>query len=105
MIRINAHPERYRGVQLDQFGLIFLATPHSGTTVADWSQFIVSVASITLGVRPEIIAQLSSFNALSVESKDSFGSMKKVPPFHCFAEQKESRVKGIDRLVSSAPVK
>jgi hypothetical protein len=72
MIRLNdfSHKPEYQGLSLERCGLLFLSTPHSGTTEADWNDFLVGVAKITFGVRPEIISSLRSFNLLSTESQE-----------------------------------
>src|SRR5438034_5145027 len=73
-------------IKLDQCGLLFLSTPHSGTTRADWNGFLVAVAETVAGVRPATLDQLKSFNPASVWDQKDFLNLKPTPPFRCLAE-------------------
>lgn len=100
MIRLHRHASQFDGIELDMCGLIFLSTPHSGTTEADWNQFLLSLSELTLGVRSNVIVeQLSSFNPFSVDSGEEFAAMVKVPPFHCFCEGVKTAIAGKNRTV------
>ena len=100
MIRLFRQPNQFDGIKLTLCGLIFLSTPHSGTTEADWNQFLLSLSEITLGVRAHaIVDQLSSFNALSVDSTEEFAAMIRMPPFYCFCEGQSTSVGGKERHV------
>ena len=101
MIRLHRHAKQFDGIELDLCGLIFLSTPHSGTTQADWNDFLLSLSEITLGVRSHaIIDQLKSFNPASVDGEEEFAAMTSAPPFYCFSEGNKTFVGGKLRLVS-----
>lgn len=89
-----------KGITPSQCGLIFLATPHTGTTKADWSHFIVAAAGTVAGVRPEVISYLQSFNPASVWDKKAFLKLSPRPPFRCFAEGRKKLIKGTYQHVS-----
>jgi hypothetical protein len=100
MVRLNAHPEKYHGIRVENCGLLFLGTPHSGTVQADWNDFVTGIA-VLLGVRFDVVDSLRSFNGFSVESKEAFGSLPKQPPYFCLCETKLVTIApGISRLVS-----
>ncbi|KAF5254431.1 hypothetical protein FANTH_689 [Fusarium anthophilum] len=83
-----------QNIKLPQCGIVFLATPHSGSTKADWSNFIVATAHTIGGVRPETVKILESFNTTSVWDTAEFLNLDPCPPFRCFAEGLKMRVKG-----------
>ncbi|UPK94698.1 hypothetical protein LCI18_005633 [Fusarium solani-melongenae] len=83
-----------KGSTLSQCGLVFLATPHTGTTKADWCNFIVAAAGAVAGVRPEVVSLLQSFNPASVWDKKAFLKLSPRPPFRCFAEGCKKPIKG-----------
>lgn len=89
-----------KGITLSQCGLVFLATPHTGTTKADWSNFIVAAAGTVAGVRPEVVSYLQSFNPASVWDKKAFLKLSPRPPFRCFAEGRKKLIKGTYQHVS-----
>jgi hypothetical protein len=96
MVRLNAHPEKYHGIRVENCGLLFLGTPHSGTVQADWNDFVAGIA-VLFGVRFDVVDSLRSFNGFSVESKEAFGSLPQQPP----CETKLVTITpGISRLVS-----
>jgi hypothetical protein len=94
MIRLNeySHKSEYKGVDLTLCGILFLSTPHSGSTDADWSNFLVSIAQITWAIRPEILNSLKSFNPLSAEDQEDFANMKHQPPFEAFYETQKTKI-------------
>ena len=101
MIRLNTQPAKFDGVKLENCGLLFLSTPHSGTTQADWNELLLNLSEFLLGVRSnEIVHQLQSFNPSSVDSEEAFSTMKFQPPFHCFCEGEKTVLKGKSRTVS-----
>ncbi|KAM0434041.1 hypothetical protein ACHAPT_003985 [Fusarium lateritium] len=83
-----------RGITLSQCGLVFLATPHTGTTKADWGNFIMAAAGTVAGVRPEVVSYLQSFNPGSVWDKKAFLKLSPQPPFRCFSEGRKKLIKG-----------
>lgn len=100
MTRLKNHPKKFEGVKLDQCGLLFLSTPHSGTTQADWNEFLSSISELTIGVRShEIVDQLRSFNPASVDSEDDFSAMERVPPMYCLVEGEKTKFAGKARTV------
>lgn len=100
MIRLHRYASKFDGVSLDLCGLLFLSTPHSGSTEADWNSLLLSLCEVTLGVRShEIVDQLKPFNYLSVDSQEAFMAMSPVPPFHCFCEGQDTYVFGRHRKV------
>ncbi|KAL9565577.1 hypothetical protein ACKAV7_009759 [Fusarium commune] len=86
-------------IKLSQFGIIFLATPHSGSTIADWNNFLVATAHAVGGVRTQAVEKLRSFNPASVWDTAGFLNLEPCPPFQCFAEGRKMRVKGMDQHV------
>lgn len=100
MIRLNGYDKpEYSGVQLERCGLLFLSTPHSGTTEADWNKLLLDIAKVSWGVRPEIVASLRAFNPTSSESQDQHANMKIKPPCAALYETKKTKVKGFSRHV------
>jgi hypothetical protein len=89
-----------QNIKLSQFGIVFLATPHSGSTIADWNNFLVATAHAVGGVRTQAVEKLRSFNPASVWDTSAFLNLDPCPPFHCFAEGRKMRVKGMDQHVS-----
>ena len=102
MVQLNecAHKPEYEGINLRLCGLLFLSTPHSGSTEADWPNFLVAIGSLW-GIRPEIIKYLKSFNPLSAESQEHFTNLKIQPPFDAFYETHKTKVATLNRHVSS----
>ena len=101
MIRLHRHASQFDGIDLNLCGLVFLSTPHSGTTEADWNQFLLSISEIVLGVRSHaIVDQLKSFNPSSVDSEEEFAAMVTVPQFHCFCEGEKTMAAGRNRTAS-----
>ncbi|KAI4131528.1 MAG: hypothetical protein LQ338_001162 [Usnochroma carphineum] len=100
MVRLDRHSRQFDGIELELCGLIFLSTPHSGTTEADWNGFLLILSEMVLGVRPrEIVNELKSFNTSSVDSEEDFTAMSDVPPFHCFCEGDKTFVAGKYRQI------
>ena len=100
MWRLSTQATKFNGIQLNKCGLIFLSTPHSGTTQADWNNFLVDLSEHTFGVRShDIVDELRSFNHSSVDSAENFASMVPKPPFHCFCEGESMSVAGRKRIV------
>jgi hypothetical protein len=101
MIRLNSYPHLFDGISLKNCGLLFLSTPHSGSTEADWNKYLVDVAELTFGVRSNaIVDSLRSFNPQSARSCEDFGNMSTQPPYDCFHETRATKVIGLNRHVS-----
>lgn len=100
MWRLNTQAAKFEGIKLESCGLLFLSTPHSGTSQADWNDFLVNLGELTFGVRShEIIDQLRSFNHSSVDAAENFAAMVPKPPFYCFCEGESTSVAGRNRIV------
>lgn len=99
MTQLDSVP-KYNNIALSRFGIVFLATPHSGSEVADWNDFLVATAHVLGGVRIESVKTLQPFNAASVRDAQAFIRLKPCPPFRCFAEGRMMRVGHTDKHVS-----
>ncbi|KAH7493324.1 hypothetical protein FOMA001_g2044 [Fusarium oxysporum f. sp. matthiolae] len=98
MARLHLTPN-CQNIKLSQSGIVFLATPHSGSTKADWSNFLVATAHTIGGVRAETVRTLQSFNTASVWDTAAFLNLEPCPPFRCFAEGLKMRVKGTNQHI------
>src|SRR6266487_488021 len=103
MVRLNQYPDRFSNINLENCGLLFPGTPHSGTSDADWNKCLVDIAELTFGVRSNTIVDiLRPFNRSSIESQDAFANMRIIPPFFCLCESKKPKVGGTLRYISRA---
>ena len=93
----------FGGISLEQCGILFLATPHTGSTNADWSNFLKAVAHTVAGVRQETVAALESFSPDSIWDKQAFLNLKPCPHFRCLAEGQKMRVAGTNQHVCAYP--
>ena len=100
MIRLKAYPKQHPGIKIEDCGLLFLGTPHSGTTLADWNSFLLGIAAVT-GIRADLIKELRSFNGFGVEAKEAFNSIIPRPPYYCICETLGVNIGGIVSLVSA----
>jgi hypothetical protein len=93
MVRLNQYGEKqeYRGVSLSCSALLFLSTPHSGSTQADWNGFVQAIAKL-FAVRSEMAEILKSFNPQSAEGQEDFANLKIKPPFDAFYETHKTQV-------------
>ncbi|KAG9508317.1 hypothetical protein J7337_001881 [Fusarium musae] len=98
MSQLDSAP-KYNHIALPRFGIVFLATPHSGSTVAEWNDFLVAAAHVLGGVRIESVKTLQPFNPASVWDAQAFIHLKPCPPFRCFAEGRMMRVGHTDKHV------
>ncbi|KAG5782196.1 hypothetical protein H9Q73_004172 [Fusarium xylarioides] len=98
MVQLHATSD-YKNITLAQCGIVFLATPHSGSTKADWSNFLVATAHTIGGVRPETVKILQAFSTASVFDTAAFFKLDPCPPFRCFAEGLKMRVKGTNQHI------
>lgn len=100
MWRLNTQAAKFNGIKLEDCGLIFFSTPHSGTIQADRNKPLVNLSEVTIGVRShEVIDELRSFNHAAVDSAENFAAMVPKPPFHCFCESDRTRIAGGNRMV------
>ena len=96
MIRLGLFPQHLPDLRLESFGILYLSTPHSGSSQADWNALLLAVAEATIGLRArDIISKLDIFNDHAVASKELFGNLQPVPPFRCLCEGKTTRVLGM----------
>ncbi|KAF5982761.1 hypothetical protein FBULB1_4151 [Fusarium bulbicola] len=98
MARLHLTPN-CKNITLPQCAIVFLATPHSGSTKADWSNFLVATANLIGGVRQETVKILQSFNTASVWDTAAFLGLDPCPPFRCYAEGAMMDVKGTHQLI------
>ena len=100
MIRLNTQGGKFQKIKLENCGLLFLSTPHSGSQLADWNELLVNLSELAVGVRSHaIVDQLRSYNSSFVDSEEAFAAMKVLPPFHCFCEGEKTMVVGKNRTV------
>ena len=100
MVRLNEHPAETPNMILQRCGQLFLGTPHSGTTEADWNDFMVTCSEILFGLRREaIINNLRSFNTNSLDNKERFEMINPTLSFRCLCETRMMKAKGKNRLV------
>ena len=84
---------KYDGVTLERCAILFLSTPHEGTTEADYSSFLTGILKRTSGLRKDEIAkELKSFNDSAAQAKRSWNHMKHVPPIECLTESKKTNI-------------
>lgn len=100
MVRLDQYGEKqeYQGVSLSRCALLFLSTPHSGSTQADWNSFVQATTKL-FGVRSKMTEILMSFNPQSAEGQEDFANMKIKPPFDGFYETHKTKVATIHRQV------
>lgn len=100
MVRLNEHPKDTMNIILHRCGLLFLGTPHSGTTEADCKNFLLTCSEELFGVRREaIINNFESFNANSADNKERFNMIEPRLSVQCLCESRMMRAKGKKRLV------
>lgn len=103
----RANPEEYRGISLSNCGLLFLSTPHLGTTQADLKNiFSESIAKLASLRKDAILHELDSFNKSAGDAMRTWRYMnlaKCRPPFECLCEDRETPIPVLGkRLVSLA---
>ncbi|RYP58303.1 hypothetical protein DL769_009023 [Monosporascus sp. CRB-8-3] len=100
MIQLHDFPGRYQGLGVDQCGLLFLSTPHSGATAADWNDYLLDLAERIGRVRGRDFTQmLGSFNNESKKAKERFGLIDPTPPYVCLGETRETSVRGYSKMI------
>ncbi|KAI1502557.1 hypothetical protein F5X99DRAFT_158405 [Biscogniauxia marginata] len=100
MIQLHDFPDRYQGLSAGQCGLLFLSTPHSGATAADWNDYLVELAEHIGRVRGRDFTQiLGSFNNESRKAKERFGLINPTPPYLCLGETRETSVRGYAKMI------
>jgi hypothetical protein len=99
MIRLEKFPTE--GLKLEHCGLLFLATPHSGSKEANWNDLLLLLAKGAGVARGQVFSQLLSvFNQASVNAQEQFGALVPVPPVECLYETQTTPVVGTGRVVS-----
>jgi hypothetical protein len=92
MILLARDPHLYEGLELKHCGLLFLGTPHSGATPADWNPYLVQLSELA-GLRSRDFTELlGSFNNQSRVSKREFGRLRPLPPYECVYETRRMKV-------------
>jgi hypothetical protein len=98
MIRLEKSP--VDGLKLDHCGFLFLSTPHSGTTEADFNDLWLWFGKGAGVSRGQTFNQLlSSFNQASFNAKEQFADLKPVPPIECLYETQNTSVGPTNRIV------
>lgn len=100
MILLYTYPKKYPHIRIEDCGLLFLGTPHSGTTLANWNAFLSGIAAVA-GIRTDVIDKLRSFNGFGVESKEAFSNIMPCPPHYCLHETRCISIGGKSALVSA----
>ncbi|KAK0614407.1 hypothetical protein B0T14DRAFT_570343 [Immersiella caudata] len=102
MVELDREPKLYPGLNPRHCGLLFLATPHSGVTLADLNPYLVQLAEVA-GIRARSFTNmLESFNHSSRTSKRDFGRLPHVPPYECLYETRKMKVGGRKKLIVTA---
>lgn len=100
MIRLNSSADLFENIGLAHCALLFLSTPHSGSTEADWNKYLVAIAELGFGIRSNaIVDALRSFNPQSAYRCEDFKNMTLQPPYICFHETRATSVGGLNRQV------
>lgn len=95
MIRLGQFPDRYKSLPLSRCGALFLSSPHSGTSAADWNGPLLTIAELAFGVRHrDIVNKLKPFNDERVASKELFARFASGSPFYCLCEGSRTAVLG-----------
>ena len=100
MAGMHSMPEKFKGLSLEECGMLFLSTPHLGSQEADRSPFLVALGEGLVGLRSGVVKELQSFNMSSVDNTEIFQAMKVKPAFQCFCESEPTSVLGKSRQVS-----
>ena len=88
-----ASDPKYDGVTLEQCAILFLSTPHEGTTEADYNSFLTGILKTSFGLRDDDIAkELRSFNDSAAQAKRSWSHMDHDPPIECLTESKKTKI-------------
>jgi hypothetical protein len=81
------HPKGYPRLSHQNCGTLFLSTPHSGSTTADWNGPLLGLAEWAFGLRQrEVLERLQSFNDSGVAGKEAFAQIHPQPPYECLCE-------------------
>ena len=87
LVMLAQQPKGYPRLSHQNCGALFLSTPHSGSTAADWSGPLLGLAEWAFGLRQrEVVERLQSFNDSGVASKEAFAQIHPQPPFECLCE-------------------
>ena len=90
MNRLYQLPDKYINISLKDVGVLFLATPHSGSLLAGNKDKLVNLGDIFGLTRGDLIEALKPFNDPSVASKEIFATLQPPPPYYCIAEGRET---------------
>ncbi|KAI0387075.1 hypothetical protein F5Y04DRAFT_242956 [Hypomontagnella monticulosa] len=92
----------YDGLEPQYCGLLFLATPHSGSLIGIWNDYLIQLAQLS-GLRAHDFSQiLGAFNGSSRISKRDFGLLDPPIPFECLYETRKMRVGAGKEIIVTA---
>ncbi|KAG7411048.1 hypothetical protein Forpe1208_v009741 [Fusarium oxysporum f. sp. rapae] len=77
---------KYASTKFGHYGLLFLSTPHFGSDMANFSDFVLDFASSIAGVRKKLVEELKTFNPTLQEVIDDWKTIKPQPIFCCLCE-------------------
>ncbi|KAH7202391.1 hypothetical protein DER44DRAFT_481084 [Fusarium oxysporum] len=77
---------KYASTKFGHYGLLFLSTPHFGSDMANFSDFVLDFASSIAGVRKKLVEELKTFNPSLQEVIDDWKTIKPQPIFCCLCE-------------------
>ncbi|KAJ2990949.1 hypothetical protein NUW58_g2706 [Xylaria curta] len=102
MVELSREAQLYDGLDPKCCGLLFLATPHSGSLSAIWNGYLVQLAQLT-GLRArDFIQILGAFNNSSRMSKRDFGRLEPPIPFECLYETRKMKAGGWKDIIVTA---
>lgn len=97
MIQLNNYSQLYENISLKRCALLFLSTPHSGLTEANWNKYLVDIAQLGFGLRSnQVTITLRSHNPQSVNSREEFESLNPKPPYICLYETQSTNIRGLN---------
>ncbi|KAI1087205.1 hypothetical protein F5B19DRAFT_497612 [Rostrohypoxylon terebratum] len=92
----------YDGLEPQYCGLLFLATPHSGSLLGIWNDYLIQLAQLS-GLRARDFSQiLGAFNGSSRISKRDFKLLDPPIPFECLYETRKMRVGAGKEIIVTA---
>ncbi|KAI1326333.1 hypothetical protein F5Y16DRAFT_234913 [Xylariaceae sp. FL0255] len=92
----------YDGLDPSLCGLLFMATPHSGSLMGVWNDYLIQLAQLT-GLRAREFSQvLGAFNRSSRISKRDFELLDPPIPYECLYETRKMRVGFKEAIIVTA---
>ena len=86
VVRFNKYRHKYPGVGIGPCGFLLLSTPNAGSMVAEWSDFMVTLAGSIAGVRQNLVKELQVLNPSHVDGVDDWSTLEEAPLVRCFCE-------------------